>query len=87
MGNNLLVFVVYDSKAEYYKNPFIMRSKGEAVRGFMDIANDKSSEIGKHPEDFSLYLIAEFDDSKGNYIPITPQIIGKAIEYVVEKEI
>lgn len=79
-----LVFVVYDAKAGFYKSPFIMRSKGEAVRAFMDIANNKDNDIGKHPEDYVLYYIADFDEIKGQYTPREPECIGKAIEYVAK---
>jgi len=76
------VFVVYDAKAEIYLTPFMMRSKGEAVRAFMDIANNKETAIGLHPEDYILYYIADYDELKGFYENRTPECIGKAIEYV-----
>ncbi|WNK15024.1 MAG: nonstructural protein [Microvirus sp.] len=82
---NLLVFTVFDSKAGFYKSPFILRSKGEALRAFQDIANDVQSDIGKHPEDFILYLIAEYDELTGVYLPKVHECLGKAIEYVVPK--
>lgn len=77
------VFAIYDTKAGYYKQPFMMRSTGEAIRGFTDIANDNQTEIGKHPEDFGLFHLAEFDSDKGTYenksVPVS---LGLAMEYV-----
>lgn len=84
---NKLVFAVYDVKAGYYKNPFIMRTKGEALRGYSDVANDKQTEIGKHPEDFCLFLLATFDEIKGIYKnESAPVSLGLAIEYVRKEE-
>jgi hypothetical protein len=86
----MTVFAIYDSKAEYYKNPFMMRSKGEAIRGFADVANDESTEIGKHPEDFILFKIAVFDTDKAEYINTPHESLGVAIEYknpIAKKEI
>jgi len=80
--NKMKVFAVYDTKAKYYRNPFMMRSKGEAIRGFADVANDEKTEIGKHPEDFALFELAEFDEEKGTYSNHNaPESIGLAIEF------
>lgn len=80
--NKSLVFAIFDVKAGYYKNPFMMRSKGEAIRGFTDLANDDKTEIGKHPEDFGLFLLAEFDTDRGVYEnKQVPESLGLAIEY------
>lgn len=76
------VFSVYDSKAEAYLQPFFMMSKGEAVRGFTDLANDANTCFGKHPEDYTLFEIGEYDNSEGHLVPLDAHIsIGKAIEY------
>lgn len=82
------VFAVYDSKAGYFKTPFIMQTKGEAVRSWSDVANDKSTEIGKHPEDFTLFHIAGFDEESGKYENLlTPESCGLAVEYVNKLEV
>lgn len=81
------VFSVYDSKAEMYLRPFLARSKGEALRGFSDASNDKTLEIGKHPEDYTLFYIAEFDESTGKYNNVlTPESLGVALEFVNVEE-
>lgn len=78
-----LVFAVYDSKAETYKNPFMTLSKGEARRAWGDVANDKNNDIGKHPEDYTLFHIATFDEETGKYENVVaPESMGVAIEYV-----
>lgn len=84
---NKLVFAVFDVKAGYYKNPFMLKTKGEALRGFSDVANDKETEIGKHPEDFCLFLLSTFDEVKGTYKnESAPVSLGMAIEFVKPKE-
>lgn len=59
------IYTVYDSKAEVYLAPFFMRAKGEAIRAFVDMANDSKTQIGAHPEDFTLFEIGTFDDRTG----------------------
>jgi hypothetical protein len=76
------VFSVYDCKAEAYLQPFFMMSKGEAVRGFSDLANDSSTSFYKHPEDYTLFEIGEYCTASGVLVPLDAHIsIGKAIEY------
>jgi len=76
------VFSIYDSKGEFYTRPFVMQSKGQAVRAFVDLANDDTTDIGKHPEDYTLFCIAYFDELKGKYENTpTPESMGVAIEF------
>lgn len=76
------VFSVYDSKVETYSTPFFLRSKGEAMRTWVDIANDKSSDIGKHPEDYTLFEIGEWDQNTAKIQNHnTPVSLGVAIEF------
>lgn len=75
------IFSVYDSKVEAYIQPFFMQSRGQAIRSFGDIAGDKTTNIGKHPADFTLFELGEFDDSNASFsMHNTPISIGVAIE-------
>lgn len=56
---------VFDSKAELYLTPFIMKTKAEAIRGFTDVVNDPKTSFFAHPEDYTLMEIGEYDDNKG----------------------
>jgi hypothetical protein len=86
MKMNEPVFAIYDSKGGYYRTPFSMRSRGEAVRAFADVANDKTTEIGKHPEDFTLFLLADFDTDTGTYKnQITPISLGLARDFTKQE--
>lgn len=81
------VFTVYDVKAEAYLNPFIMRSKGEATRGFADEANREDSSIGKHPQDYVLFELGSFDELTGKFdLHAAPESLGVALEYVQVKQ-
>lgn len=75
------VFSVYDSKVEAYIQPFFMQSRGQAIRAFGDTAADVSTNIGKHPADFTLFELGEFDDTTAKFdMYNTPVSIGVAIE-------
>jgi len=80
--SKLLVYAVYDSKVQRYAQPFQMRTKGEALRGWQEVANDPSTSISKHPEDFSLMELGEYDESVGQFINHPAPInLGLASQY------
>lgn len=78
----LKVFAVFDSAVKTYARPFLMQSTQQAVRAFGDLANDSSTEVHKHPQDYTLFEIAEYDEERGCYENLqTPHSLGVAIEY------
>lgn len=75
-------YVVYDSAAEAYGIPFFIRSKGEALRGFAQAAKDPQSQISKHPADFTLFEIGEYNEFKGEISLYQAKVnLGTAVEY------
>lgn len=79
----LKIYSVYDSKAEAYIPPMFYQSKGQALRQFSEVANDKTHQIGKYPEDFTLFEIGEFNDSNCKFtLYDTPYSLGLALEFV-----
>ena len=79
------VFSVYDSKAEMFNQPMFFKAMGEATRAFSDEATRAESAIHKHPDDYTLFLIGEFDVDTGLLTPLTtPKSYGLAREYLRE---
>jgi len=78
----LKMFTVYDSKAEAYLPPFFLRSTGEAVRSYEHVCNDPNHAFFKHPADYTLFCVGEFDDNSCS-INVLQAIenLGCAIEY------
>ena len=63
----LKVFVVHDIKVGAYLPPFFARSVGEALRNWEATVNDGKSLMSTHPEDFSIFETAEYDDENGRF--------------------
>lgn len=79
----VLVFAVYDNKIGTYAQPFFSQTISAAKRSFVDAASDPSTLLSKHPEDFSLFHLGEFDDSTGFLDPLTaPENLGLAASYL-----
>lgn len=78
----LKIFTVNDSKAKAWGMPMILKSSGEAVRSFTDVANDTATMIGKHPEDFALFEIGEYCEQTGVITSYPEKIsLGSALDY------
>lgn len=75
-------FSVFDSKTGAYMLPQFLRNAGEATRSFEAAVNDGQSTFSKHPADFTLFEIGEFDDSTGKYTEHQAQVnLGVAVQF------
>lgn len=72
----LSLFSIYDKKVGAFSAPMMMRSKGEAIRSFTDAVGDAKSEFCRHPEDYLLNKIGEFDDNSGVVTPMLEPVIS-----------
>lgn len=78
----LKVFCVYDSKAEAYLTPFFLPTVGQALRAFSDTANDNTTNIYRHPGDYTLFQVGEFDAVAGKFLQHDAKInLGMAQEF------
>ncbi|AJK28233.1 putative nonstructural protein [Eel River basin pequenovirus] len=76
---------VYDSAAAVYNKPFPVGTTALAVRGFVDALMAPDSDLAKHPTDYSLFIVAEFDDNTGTFTSVEPpECLAKAHELLAE---
>lgn len=77
---NLKMYSIRDSKGEFYSQPFVKNTHGEAERDFQSLANDEKSQVAQYPEDFDLYFLGEYDNITGKITPQdSPQHVQKAV--------
>lgn len=82
----LKIYSVYDSKVGAYLPPFFLRSEGEAIRSFTHAATSDEHTFAKHPSDYTLFDLGEYDDETGSIdTPASPIRICSASE--VKREI
>jgi hypothetical protein len=77
------IFSIYDVKGQSYQIFNITTTKGESVRSFGDEIQNKNSIISKHPEDYSLFLIGEYDDQKGEFTSIKPELLARGEDFKI----
>lgn len=59
------LYSVRDLKAESFGSPILVDNVGVAMRQWCDAVNSTDLPIIKHPEDYALYRIGEFDIETG----------------------
>lgn len=64
------VFSVFDTKVGAYANPFFVPTKGAAIRSFTDACGDDSLPFKKHPGDYRLFRVGEWDDASGHLLTL-----------------
>lgn len=73
-------FAVYDKKALSYGQLFPSNTLGTAERAFSESVRNPESPHNKHPGDFALYLIFDFDVDDGVVTKLyePPQLVVEA---------
>ena len=59
----VMVYTIFDTASGAAMRPFFAQGDGAAMREFSDLAVNAEHPIGKHPEDYSLFRIGQFDDN------------------------
>ena len=69
---------VRDVKTEMFTTPLCQPTEGAAIRSFQEAVNDKTTQFSKHPEDYSLYHVGNWDDSTGLLETMQPKLLIEA---------
>ena len=75
------VFSVYDCKAEAYMMPQYYHTSGVAERAFKQAVNSEDTQFYTNPQDFTLFELGTFDDSRAEFfIYNTPISVVTALQ-------
>lgn len=78
----LNIYSLFDQAAEAFTQPFFMHNDGLAIRAFQDNINATDTNVGQHPEQFTLYKLGTYDDTNGSIEPSVPTSIALGQELV-----
>lgn len=76
-----VVCLLRDEVATTFGTPITFDSIDFAVRSFGDLLSDSQTLPGKHPADFSLYKIADYDDVSGDLYPCDRVVISRGSDF------
>lgn len=77
----LKIYAVKDNAIETYGNPFFVKAQGAAIRSFMDECKNTESAFNKHPADYDLYHLGEYNEETGLITSNEPERVARAIDY------
>lgn len=73
------IYSVKDLKAGAFALPFFQARDEAAIRSFSDAVQHGDELLRRHPEDFALYCLGEFDDNLGIVAGLeTPKLLATA---------
>lgn len=78
----LNAYTIFDTASGVYMRPFFAAADGEALRGFKDIATDATHQVGKHPEDYTLFRLGSFNDTTAALQGEAPEKLMTGLEAV-----
>lgn len=64
----LKMYAILDAAAKAYGPPMVFTTNGLAIREFQAIAENSANHIKKHPADFSLWEIGEYDSEDASVL-------------------
>ena len=83
---NHKMFVIYDQKANAYLQPWFLPKRAMAQRAFMDCVNDEQHNFGRHPEDYTLFQIGNYNDQNAEIESHAKVALGTGLEYLKQEE-
>jgi len=78
------IVAVRDRAIDAFGVPIFVANVGGAIRSFGDEIKrvDPNNQMNKHPEDYDLYSLGEYDDSTGEFNTKRPEMIAIGKDYV-----
>jgi len=80
------ILAIRDRAIDCFGQPIFAASIGGAIRSFGDEVNrpDTNNQLNKHPEDFDLYLLGEFDDVTGQFHTDRPSQVAVGKDLLIK---
>lgn len=79
----LKIFAVFDVAVGAFDPPFFAQAKGQAARMFGDAVLSEKGPMAKHPGDYRLFYLGEFDEVVGALHPVAPEPLAIGSDFVV----
>lgn len=79
------LYTIQDKKSLLNNPPFAQNNNAEAIRSFADLVRDKNTTISKHPEDYNLWAIAEWDNITCQIESIEKLLLANGEDFINKK--
>lgn len=82
----MLVYSLLDRKMKEFGQLVVARNEESVKRGIVDGLRGSGSLVERHPDDFDLYVVGEFDQETGVLVPVHSRLIGSVAE-ILQREV
>ncbi len=80
------LYAVFDMASGTYEKPFFSTTDDLVRREFENVATAKDTPIGKHPKDYSLWRLGNFDDNTGTVKDEANECLCTALEIMSQSQ-
>ncbi len=80
------MYAVYDTCSGLYESPHFAMSDDIVRRQFQDICTAADNPISKHPEHYSLWRLANWDNTTGKILDEKNECLWQAIEAISQAQ-
>jgi len=81
------IYAVYDTCSGLYESPHFAMSDDIVRRQFQDICTADDNPISKHPEHYSLWRLASWDNTTGKINDEKNECLWQAIEAISQSQV
>ena len=67
------LYAVFDRASGIYDGPIPGQSDGQMIRNFSDMALNADHQIGKHPEDYTLFKVGTWNDGTAELVDVVSE--------------
>lgn len=85
MNGKLLLFSLFDVKADAFMRPWVAPTKAHAIRTFSDMCNGDDF-VAKHPADFCLFQLGSMCEETGEISPEKVSL-GTGVEFIAKADV
>lgn len=75
-------FAIFDEKAKAFLPPFFLPEIGMARRTFGDCVNDPQHQFSRHPSDYTLFHLADWDSNSGAFAVGAMELVMNGVQAV-----
>ena len=81
------LYAIYDRASGVYDGPFPGISDGAMIREFGDQVKNTDSKMGKHPDDFTLFRVGNWNDGTGELIDQVSEKLINGVEVLAVDDV
>jgi len=80
------LYAIFDMASGIYEKPFFSTADDLVRREFLNVATSAETPISKHPKDYSLWRLGNFDDNTGLVQNETNECLCTALEIISQSQ-